>query len=334
MLFPHNGFISATGLKPTRVFPVKSGRNSKVWRVDLQEETLLLKEYFQTKTGNSNRLEVEWGFLRQLNDFGVKHIAKPIACDPLKGLALYSFIEGEEVVEIKAGDIELAAAFICDINAEHIIEQYPRLFPPAADACFALKDHIQIVEKRMDGLKEMDITNSTSQKAMAFYTDCLVPTFDFIRQNVLSDENNEFIYVHPILSPSDFGFHNVIRQGEKLFFVDFEYAGWDNPVKLICDFVCQPQKPVSERQASRFIDILFQYFNWPAGVKTQAERLMPLHRLKWCLIMLNEFSRMGMARRIHAGVKMEGLLDGQLEKAVQYFKDYVLPLVKDQSNKA
>ena len=39
------------------------------------------------------------------------------------------------------------------------------------------------------------------------------------------------------LSPSDFGFHNSLRsQNENLIFHDFEYFGWDDPVKLISDF--------------------------------------------------------------------------------------------------
>ena len=34
------------------------------------------------------------------------------------------------------------------------------------------------------------------------------------------------------LSPSDFGFHNALLEATgKLRFVDFEYAGWDDPAK-------------------------------------------------------------------------------------------------------
>ena len=44
------------------------------------------------------------------------------------------------------------------------------------------------------------------------------------------------------MSPSDFGFHNVIKKDDFLYFIDFEYAGLDDPVKLICDFYCQPDQ--------------------------------------------------------------------------------------------
>ena len=56
-----------------------------------------------------------------------------------------------------------------------------------------------------------------------------------------------------ILSPSDFGFHNVIKKNKKLFFFDFEYAGMDDPVKLISDFICQPDYQLSKQQSYFFL---------------------------------------------------------------------------------
>ena len=47
-----------------------------------------------------------------------------------------------------------------------------------------------------------------------------------------------------VVSPSDFGFHNALRTEDgRLAFLDFEYAGWDDPAKLVCDFELQPAVP-------------------------------------------------------------------------------------------
>ena len=47
------------------------------------------------------------------------------------------------------------------------------------------------------------------------------------------------------LSPSDFGFHNaLVDERAGLTFLDFEYAGRDDPAKLVSDFFCQPEIPV------------------------------------------------------------------------------------------
>ena len=48
-----------------------------------------------------------------------------------------------------------------------------------------------------------------------------------------------------ILSPSDFGFHNIVKKKQKLYFFDFEYSGVDDPVKLICDYICQPDYKIN-----------------------------------------------------------------------------------------
>ena len=41
-----------------------------------------------------------------------------------------------------------------------------------------------------------------------------------------------------VFSPSDFGFHNaLLKDNGKLCFLDFEYFGRDDPVKLMADFI-------------------------------------------------------------------------------------------------
>ena len=50
-----------------------------------------------------------------------------------------------------------------------------------------------------------------------------------------------FASAHRALSPSDFGLHNALRTKDgQLRFIDFEYFGWDDPVKLVSDTAIQP----------------------------------------------------------------------------------------------
>ena len=57
-----------------------------------------------------------------------------------------------------------------------------------------------------------------------------------------------------IISPSDFGFHNMLI-GKKCSFLDFEYAGIDDAAKLICDFICQPDLQLNKKQINFFIKV-------------------------------------------------------------------------------
>jgi hypothetical protein len=43
------------------------------------------------------------------------------------------------------------------------------------------------------------------------------------------------------LCPPDFGFHNALRRASgELVFIDFDYFGWDDSVKVTCDFLLHP----------------------------------------------------------------------------------------------
>jgi hypothetical protein len=121
-----------------------------------------------------------------------------------------------------------------------------------------------------------------------------------------------------ILSPSDIGFHNALRTpGGELVFIDFEYFGWDDPAKLISDFVLQPEVQLDRALLDRFRDGVFRL----AGDVTLPARYrlyVQLFRLKWVLILLNEYLRDDRSRRRLAGADgadWSAVLARQLEKA-------------------
>ena len=100
-----------------------------------------------------------------------------------------------------------------------------------------------------------------------------------------------------MLSPSDFGFHNALRTGDgTLVFIDFEYAGIDDCCKLVGDFFSQPRIPVSIEYLSLFLDNAFTP-QQNTMIRARLPVILPLVRLKWCCILLNEFLRVGASRR-------------------------------------
>ncbi len=121
------------------------------------------------------------------------------------------------------------------------------------------------------------------------------------------------------LSPSDFSFHNALRRADGgLAFLDFEYFGWDDPVKLVSDFLWHPAMTLSAAQASRFARGAHELF--AAQDATYGSRLrayFPLFGLKWCTIMLNEFVADDWNRRQFAGQqrKRERVKAEQLHKS-------------------
>ena len=102
------------------------------------------------------------------------------------------------------------------------------------------------------------------------------------------------------ISPSDFGFHNALAEGDRIGFIDFEYAGRDDPAKLVCDFFCQPEVPVPLVHMAGFARRLIAGLDLDPSHEGRCHLLLDAYRVKWACIILNDFLPLGSARRAYA----------------------------------
>jgi hypothetical protein len=323
-------FCSQHGLKgPYQIQPIHGGRNSRVSKLINEERNWILKEYFPADSNKIDRLGVEFNFLVFLKGQRVTGVPKPIDMDRVLHCALYSYLPGHRLQIIKEKHIDQAANFIGMINS---FRDHPEAFalPLAADACLSWQEHINLTEARISRLIAMKPTSALELDAYAFITKQLLPLWSSLKSNLLhqlaSNDLKKYIPLEErILSPSDFGFHNTIENNDRLSFVDFEYAGWDDPCKLICDFLCQPELPVSAKQGKKFINEMLRTLSHPhpESVLQRVQKLLPIHRLKWCCILLNEFILVDRQRRLYAGLKSKDMMFEQLSKTKMYFKEYL-----------
>jgi hypothetical protein len=101
-----------------------------------------------------------------------------------------------------------------------------------------------------------------------------------------------------VLSPSDFGFHNALRMRRGGWcFLDFEYAGIDDPAKLLCDAVARPGQTLPEDA----LKMLCLYAGFSAEVGSRALQFLNLHRLKWACILVWRLTPEGAERGDFAG---------------------------------
>jgi hypothetical protein len=121
------------------------------------------------------------------------------------------------------------------------------------------------------------------------------------------------------LSPSDFGLHNALRGDDgQLRFIDFEYFGWDDPVKLVCDAAIHPGSNLPENGARRLIEQLSREFEpRDPAFAMRCGVLYPVFGLIWCLIILNDYLPESRSRRVMAGRggELGAILACQLDKA-------------------
>ena len=260
------------------------GGNNRVFEVHTPGGArALLKCYFRHADDPRDRLDSEFRFLTYAWSEGIRCVPEPLARDDELGFGLYEFVDGRRATEgdVTAEAVSVAAGLVADLNLGA-----PDL-PPASEACFTVADHLDLVQGRVDALV------ATGE---AWVAERLVPTWQRVRDQVLASAGAAEA-AEPLVSPSDFGFHNVlVRTDDSLCFVDFEYAGMDDGAKLAGDFFSQVALPVPDEHWDAFVS---RTLDPPA--RSRAELLLPVYRVKWACIVLNELLPTGVERRRFAG---------------------------------
>ena len=203
--------------------------------------------------------------------------------------------------------------------------------PIASEACFTIKEHVNCVEARISKLKKINYFPEINLNAIRFIENNLskawASTMKHVKESVQRYDLNFDEHLSPddkCVSPSDFGFHNaILKKGtDELYFIDFEYAGIDDPAKMVCDFFCQPEVPVPFKYFDSFVNTVASVSANPERLKQRIAILLPVYRIKWCCILLNEFLDIGSEKRNFAHEKnnSDKIKLEQLEKARRYLK--------------
>jgi hypothetical protein len=103
-----------------------------------------------------------------------------------------------------------------------------------------------------------------------------------------------------------------------LRFIDFEYFGWDDPVKLVSDTAIHPGSNFAEGSRRRLVERLSREFEADdPAFAVRRDALYPVFGMIWCLIILNDYLPDRRSRRVFAirRDELEARLAGQLDKA-------------------
>lgn len=307
--------IGCSGLVKTT--PLAGGRNNRAYRVDLERrdkaskasgpDVWMMKHYFYDSSGGGrDRCHSEWVWNCFCHDVGVDVIPQPITCDPCAHTALFEFVDGRNLKpeEVDASHVEQAIAFVTDVN-RHRQSTEAASIPDAAESCFSYQEHLDCIERRIHRLNSLQVADSLDQELKEWLQTDLEPIWSelsfSIERGIASNEHTKKLpQDERILSPSDFGFHNaLLEETGRLRFFDFEYAGWDDPAKLVCDFYWQPRCP-APRETLPLWYAHGSLFGGGEGLRLRVNRLLPIYGIKWCCLILNEFLVADHQRRIFA----------------------------------
>jgi hypothetical protein len=243
------------------------------------------------------------------------------------GWAVYQFIEGDRIPadQVSVAEVLSAVDFLGRLR-ELSRKSESRKLGVASEACFSAAAMLENLNQRLSHLRAIPEETDTHRALRDFLTVEFEPLLERVTSWSESQLRvagmslaQELSWQQRTLSPSDFGFHNALRQRDgRIIFLDFEYFGWDDPAKMIADFLLHPAMNLAPELKEKFVAGVWRLFSdWP-NLSGRVEGVYPLFGLKWCLIMLNEFLPNELLRRqFAAGANAERspLQLQQLDKA-------------------
>jgi len=309
--------------KPSAIRELKGGHNSRVFRVECDDGAVFaVKAYFQSAQDQRDRMGAEFRALRFLKAEGVEEIPAALTSDAVRQVAVYEFVNGQSVRSDEIGDAEIdqAVAFLGRLKQMADLGRAVH-FPPASEACFSIA---ALLDNLAERFHRLDKAAATYPALRDFLQNELTPARNRAEQRcrILCHDlgipvDQQIPMSERTLSPSDFGFHNALRAPNgRLVFFDFEYFGWDDPAKTVVDFLLHPGMQLSATLKQRFFSGMIVAFAGVPKFQHRVRVVHPLYVLKWCTILLNEFTLEHRARRCFANTANGAWnMAAQLEKA-------------------
>ena len=227
--------------------PLSGGVNNVTARLRLTDGRMVVGKIY--KPGGRDRRERrlrETRFLRLLAEAGVAEVPRVIAVDDVADAALHTVVSGAPWPEEQPVGAPVWTQFSTFFAALRRASHLPaaREIGPAAEAATTLQQHLGFVQERRDRWRQHALARQLSDEVSERVLGELEDAYQDVARETIG--HSAFRWTVPtadlVLTPSDFGLHNALVDDDgRVGFVDFEYAGWDDPLKTDIDFAFQPR---------------------------------------------------------------------------------------------
>jgi len=291
------------------------GANNQVYRIQTVAGVFAMKSYGSVELDDRDRLGHEFDGVRFLKSFGIgKALPNALAVDRDERCALYEWIEGKPALDHDRADIVAVLELMAAMHAARLAVGAESM-PEATEAVLRPADLESQIARRLERLATV---SPGEPELAAFLTDELRPELGRRVARYRLRMFETLPAARRTLSPSDFGFHNALRRPDgTLCFLDFEYFGWDDPAKLVSDFLLHPGMTLSKVAQESFMEGAAALYGADEDFLPRLAASFPLYGIRWVLIMLNEFLPQLWKRRAFSGKgrDWEGAKRAQLHKA-------------------
>lgn len=302
---------------------LKGGINNIVFRCSNGNQHWVIKGYAQVQLGQRDRMQAEVDFLRFAAQAAPGYTPALIHADPERRCVVLEHLEGEVFPEgVTPSDREVGEAvdFFLQLNAKPLLARQS-IQLDAAEGFLSLLEHLVNVRKRLGGMSCAHLDAKLRPQAENLLQHIRTElahteerTTSLIHQGMVEDL---IAPEHRCVSPSDFGFHNAIRTAAGIRFIDFEFAGWDDPAKTLADFNFQPRVPIPGEYLGLLLAILPDQ---KKNVENRYDALKPIMRVKWLCIILAVLrpERLTQMLRVKPELNSTSLIHERLRSAANF----------------
>jgi len=318
-------WASQLGEHPDSLERLHGGINSLVFRCGSGAKKWVIKGYPALKVGKRDGMEAEKQFLEFAGQVAPEFTPTLVYADQERRCVVLENIDGEHFCEgVPAPNeaVEAAVQFMRLLNSQR--ELASRVITiEAAEGFLALSSHMANIRERLASMTSRHIRIDIQKKA-----ETLIEKVQAEADSVENDTSNairegsatdKISHSMRCVSPSDFGFHNAILTSSGIRFIDFEFAGWDDPAKTNIDFILQPRVPILSEELPLLgaWDQMLQ-----ESIKLRCRYLAPILRLKWICIILGVLNPMRHSQlmRTRSDREMEHLVNKRLQRAEDYMR--------------
>ena len=313
---------------------IRKGGNNRLYTVEHGSKKFVLKENPRQVRTAQFRLLRETEFLLFAGKYAKTYVPSLIDYDLQSGLTLMSFEEGTDRFDLlkQPESLNGAVNFYKSLNGFASAEDKAKL-RFAAEACFSRQEYIHSMEKRLSDITSITVEDDLTERIKNISVE-LTSIWKQVKLELEKASNWELEtktvqqkFSQLCVSPSDFGFHNaILTKDNRIKFIDFEYAGLDDPAKLICDFFEQVAVPVPHKLKHRFMSDILEGNKNREQIVEREFLLRPFFKLKWICIILNIFiNRLSVQEKLAGqfeGQNISVFKENQIEKALLKLKEF------------
>ena len=265
----------------------------------------------------ADRLCNEYQAVKLIRTLGYKNVPEPLGHHLSLGVGVYEWIPGARRREADEHAVEKVLEFLYFLSRQNVRAKFST-FSSASASVFSGQQLVEQIKERISEFECDGVVYGVQHFVRNSIAPVFQDTFLYARKNwsetsftkKLDPENR-------VLSPSDLGAHNWLHgETDDIYFLDFEYFGWDDPAKLICDFLLHPGMELNNSSRLAWIHGVNGLYG--RSVLRRAEAMYGLLGVAWSLIVLNQFRKpvaglsSGKTEMVASGCEK---LDVQLTKA-------------------